>query len=127
MPKPKQKGFLDYVHDHRLPFIPDEYGFSRRVVYVARNKVEFRLDYMYNDEAKVVDSFDFTPFFPIDNGEEPPYFRKREVVDRYEAGMYFFYRRWCKKNGLKDEGFVPFPPPSKKQIIASMNDDWPFN
>lgn len=135
--KPKQRSFLDFVHDHRNAFIPDEFGFSYKVVlgpwsagdvFIADGDGAFYGQAKnFADKGDVTDTFEFSKFFPFDNGEEPPYFRRRVRVDRAEAGMYFLYRKWCKKNGLKDEGFTPYPLPSKKQLVAIENDHWPFN
>lgn len=60
-------------------------------------------------------SFDFAPFFPIDNDGTPPYYRMRSRVDRHEAGLFFEYRE---DGGNGD--FEPIPPPTPERLKKLM-------
>jgi len=66
-------------------------------------------------------TFDFSPYFPIDNGGTPPYFRQRHEVDRTEAGLWFKYV----ERGGEGE-FKPVPPPSVKRL-QNLADDGPWD
>jgi len=57
------------------------------------------------------DEFDFSLYFPIDNGGTPPYFRQRHQVSREEAAAWFQYRAL---GGLGD--FEPWPLPTPKKL-----------
>jgi hypothetical protein len=61
-------------------------------------------------------TFDFAPFFPFDNGGEPPYFRQRVKVDRHEAGIFFEYRE---DGGTGDFEPWPLPTPERLEALAT--------
>lgn len=107
----KEHGFLEYLHKFGFRALNDEDIYDIKVLRNVGPGL-----YVWKAGTPKEQKFDFSPYFPIDNGGVSPYFRQRHQVDRHEAGMWFEYV----EDGGKG-GFEPIPPPSPERLEKLAN------